>query len=179
MPELILGEGVVLRRPEPDVAGEIFAAIDSDRERLRRFLPWVDTTRTLQDELEYIKFVHDQWRQLITFDFAIFNGAKDYVGNIGVHSISWPNERCELGYWVAGPFEGKGFISAAVRVLEKTLFEHGFHRIAIRCSTENLRSAKVPERNGYVREGTLRGDIKLADKFHDTLVFSKLRHERS
>ena len=83
-------------------------------------------------------------------------------------------QRCELGYWILGDFEGQGYMSEAVRVLEAACFAVGFHRIGIRCSSKNARSAGVPRRSGYTLDGTLRQHALERGERRDTLVFSKL-----
>jgi RimJ/RimL family protein N-acetyltransferase len=92
-----------------------------------------------------------------------------------VHTISWTHESCEIGYWIAKEFEGRGYISETVKLLEDTLFQLGFHRIEIRCSSTNQRSAAVPKRLGYRHEGTLIAHQKEFGQWRDTLIFAKLR----
>jgi ribosomal-protein-serine acetyltransferase len=96
------------------------------------------------------------------------------MGNIGVHSISWENNRCELGYWILGKHQGSGFVSDAVKTLEKMLFEIGFHRIEIQCDPANVRSAAVPLRNGYQFEGVLRDRTLECDRYRDSAMYAKL-----
>lgn len=154
----------------------MFLCVDQDRERLRKFLPWVDGTRTLEDEKAYIQMTLEKWESGQLFDYSIYLKADGaYLGNVGIHSIFWEHDRCEIGYWILGRFEGQGYMSEAVRALEATCFETGFHRVEIRCSSKNVRSASIPERLGYRHEGTLREDSLEKGVRRDTLVFAKLR----
>jgi ribosomal-protein-serine acetyltransferase len=167
--ERLEGPRVVLRRYEVGDADRMFATIDADRARLRTFLPWVDLIRSAEDELTYVRSAALQWMEGKLFDFGIFaheGGA--YLGNIGAHTISWADDRAELG-------EGKGIMSEAVGLLEAELFRLGFHRIEIRCSDQNARSAAVPRRAGYVHEGTLREDVFERGVRRSTMVWGKLR----
>lgn len=68
------------------------------------------------------------------------------MGNLGVHTISWENDRREIGYWILGQFEGQGYMTEAVDAVTAELFRHGFNRVEIRCSSLNSKSAGVPER---------------------------------
>ncbi len=112
------------------------------------------------------------------FDFGLFRKADGtYLGNIGVHSIAWKHRRCGLGYWMLGAFEGQGYMSEAVGLVERAAFALGFHRIEMRCSSANARSASIPRRNGYRLDGVLRQDAIEDGAFRDTLVFSKLAGE--
>lgn len=181
-PEVIQGERVTLRKYTIELAEEMFATIDSDRKHLQEFLPWPEATQSIADSLEYIKTKLEQWEKLEFFDYGIFlkpAGAAPelYLGSIGIHGISWKNNRCEIGYWIAAKHEGKGFISEAVKGLEKALFHMGLNRIEICCNARNVRSAAVPRRCGYHLDGILRQDNIENGRYRDTMVFSKLRQE--
>jgi RimJ/RimL family protein N-acetyltransferase len=172
---MIAGEQVMLRKIALYMAETMFEAVDSDRERLRVFLSWVDEVKTLEDERRYIIDSHSKWDGHSLFDYGLFSredGA--YLGSVGVHTIAWDHDRCELGYWILAGHEGKGLMTDAVRTLEAALFELGFHRIEIRCNSRNERSAQLPKRNGYQLDGVLRQDCIEHGDYRDTLVFSKL-----
>lgn len=174
--ERLEGDRVYLRRRELASAPAIFRAIDADRARLRLFLPWVDLTEKLADTEEYLRRAHVEWEEQKTFDFSMcLLGTNEFIGSMGAHTLSWEHERAELGYWVAGPHEGKGYVAEGVGILERELFRLGFHRIEIRCSGSNEKSAAVPRRCGYVLEGTLREHEIEHGARRDTLIFAKLR----
>jgi len=172
-------EKITLRKVSIEMAASIFNYIDEDRERLDRFLPWVQYIKTLEDEKKFIKSSDSDWEQGLEFNYCIFdNTDSTYVGNIGVHSISWKDDRAELGYWVLGKYEGKGYISEAVKTLELHLFTMGFNRVEIRCSDLNEKSARVPIRCGYTFEGISRKDVIEKGQYRDTKNFSKLQSEK-
>lgn len=96
------------------------------------------------------------------------------IGTLHLHSLSWAHRRIELGYWVHFEFEGRGFISLAIRMMEQQLRKMGLHRIELRCNPLNRRSCAVAERNQYVLEGMLR-DHKIENGvFCDTAIYAKL-----
>ncbi|MGE3260582.1 MAG: GNAT family N-acetyltransferase [Bacteriovoracia bacterium] len=175
--EFIDGERIFLRKHELATAPVMFACIDEDRDRLKEFLPWVAFTKTVRDSEEYIRGTHVDWQDQLIFDFGIFRKPdRVYIGNIGVHAISWEHECAEIGYWINGANEGKGFISEAVRMVEQELFRLGFHRIEIRCNANNIRSAAVPSRGGYKLEGTLQEHRIEFDRRRDTAIWAKLKN---
>ncbi|MDA8243850.1 MAG: GNAT family protein [Elusimicrobia bacterium] len=174
-PALIATPRLELRKHVPELAETMFRYVDQDRDRLRVFLPWVDTTKSVDDETAYIKMTSAGWEKGTFFDYGLFERKSGtYMGNIGVHNIAWAHDRCELGYWILGEFEGKGFVSEAVEALEKVCFALGFHRVEIRCASCNPRSAGVPRRLGYSLDGTLRENCIELGSYRDTLVFGKL-----
>jgi RimJ/RimL family protein N-acetyltransferase len=162
-------------------APALFAVMDADRERLSRTMLQLPSVTTLQDHEEKTRMNVKRQKEGSAFGYCIFlmeDGAPSRLtGAVGVHSISKPNLRGELGYWITGEFEGLGFISEAIRALEKTCWEAGFHGLEVRCSSTNMRSVAVPKRLGYSLDGRHRDAWWDLDQWADTLVFSKLRGE--
>jgi len=178
LPDQIEGSRIWLKRHSLALTDQMFQYVDQDRERLRVFLPWVDATQTPADEADYIKMTQERWENHTLFDYGIFRKSDSlYLGNCGVHTIEWRHHRCEIGYWILGAFEGQGFMSEAVRLLEKVLFDMGFNRVEIHCSSTNQRSANVPRSNGYTLEGIHKQDAIENGHYRDTLVFAKLKSE--
>lgn len=176
--EKICADRIYLQKHDLNLAQKMFSYIDQDRKRLNEFLPWVKYSNSVQDQVNYIKLTHENWNNFSGFDYGIFEKKTyEYLGNIGVHTIRWDYHSAELGYWILGQFEGKGFISEAVIALEKELFHVGFNRVQIKCSDKNTRSSNVPLRCGYQYEGCLRSDVIEMESFRNTKVFSKLFSE--
>lgn len=176
-PAIIKCQRVTLKKHSLDLANTMYTHIEKNRERLRQFLPWVDLTNSAEDTLKYIKSTHEKWSQCSEYNYGIFLDTEAvYIGNVGVHSISWPNNRCELGYWIIEDYEGKGFVTDAIRGIEEIAFNLGFNRLEIRCSSLNKRSASLPTRLGYRLEGLLYQDSIERGIYRDTLIFAKLRH---
>jgi ribosomal-protein-serine acetyltransferase len=179
IPEFIASDRLVIKRHEESFAAKMFHTIDADRVRLQTYLPWVATTLSAKDTLEYIRIMEVARERFIGFDYSMFRKSDgEYIGNIGVHTIAWKHRRCELGYWVTQTGEGHGFVTEAVKALESELFGAGFHRIEIRCSTLNARSASVPKNCGYELEGELKEDTIENGIYRTTLVFGKLAHAK-
>lgn len=177
-PERIETERLLIKRHTLGAAVPMFELVERDRKRLDIFLPWVEHMRTLDDEYAYVRMTVEHWDIGDLFDFGIYRKSDNsYLGNVGVHNVSWQHERCELGYWIAAEFEGQGFVTEATGALERALFSVGFNRVEIRCSSANARSAAVPRRLGFRLEGTLRQDQVEHGGYRDTLIFAKLKKE--
>jgi len=172
--EKIEGKKVILKKHNLSLATNMFSYVDQDRERLEKFLPWVFMTNSVKDEEDYILSTHKKWDEMSLFDYGLFRKEDDlYMGNLGVHTINWESNSCELGYWILGEFEGNGYMSDAVLTLEQYLFQQGFNRIQIRCSSINERSSNIPKRNQYQLDGVLREDAVELGEYRDTKIFSK------
>lgn len=99
---------------------------------------------------------------------------RTYVGGTGLHRMDWSVPRFEIGYWIRSSFEGRGYVSEAVRALTRfALRSLGAQRIEIHCSHRNVRSQRVAERCGFVLEGRLRNQAREPDgQLRDTFVYS-------
>ena len=66
-------------------------------------------------------------------------------------------ERTEIGYVLARPYWGQGYMTEAARaVVEWTLSQPEIYRVWAVCDVDNAASAKVLEKVGMQREGVLR-----------------------
>lgn len=172
--ELLLGERIYLKKHSVDLTQEMFNTIQKNRNYLTKYMPWAHTTLKVEDSLDWIKTTIEEWDRKNLFDYGIFNHNKnEYMGSIGIHTMSWAHHRAELGYWLREQDQGRGYISESIRVLEKECQKLGFHRLEIRCSNNNIRSALVALRNNYVLEACLSEDAIENGQFRDTLIFAK------
>jgi ribosomal-protein-alanine N-acetyltransferase len=84
----------------------------------------------------------------------------------------------ELGYWIAEPFWGKGYVVEACRTVLKFVFEeYAPERMQARVIEGNAASARVLTKLGFRAEGTLRRALLRRGKFEDVQMFSLLRDE--
>lgn len=179
LPERVESERIYLKKHDSFLADTMFRYVDEDRERLMRFLPWVKFTKSIQDEVDYIKMTHEKWDRHELYDYGIFSKDGDlYMGNVGIHTIAWGSDRCEVGYWILGRFEGKGYMSEAVMALTNHAFDVGFNRVEIHCDPENVRSANVPRLLGFGFEAKLAQHTKdHMGQYRDSLIFARLKSQ--
>ena len=172
-----LREGFALRLLEERHAKILFAAVEREREHLRPWLAWVDSTHSEEDTLSFIRSVLEQFADNRGFAAGIWDGTR-LAGTIGVHRIDWLNRRVEIGYWLGREYEGRGIMTDACRAVITHLFrEMELHRVEIRCAVENIRSAAIPRRLGFKHEGVLRQAQFSGGRWHDLHVFGMLREE--
>ena len=171
------GRGLELRSLNLREAKALFALVEANRERLRRWLPWPDTNRNVLDSRAYILRVRAHARAGVGQSFGVW--WKDrLVGVAGFVWIDAANHRAAIGYWLAQEAEGHGLMTAAV----KALLRHGFrtlklNRIEIHVGIRNRRSRAIPERLGFRHEGTLRQAERLGGRFVDHAVYGMLASE--
>ena len=171
------GRGLELRPLNLRDAKVLFALVEANRDRLRRWLPWPDATHHPDDIRSFIKRVRSQARAGTGLSFGLW--WREHL--VGVASFTWidrSNDSAAIGYWLAQEAEGHGVMTAAV----KALLRHGFrtlqlNRIEIRAGVRNHRSRAIPRRLGFRHEGTLRQAERLGDRFVDHAVYSLLASE--
>ncbi|MEV4220442.1 MULTISPECIES: GNAT family protein [Nonomuraea] len=84
----------------------------------------------------------------------------------------------QIGFAFRADQWGRGLGGHGIQLLLRLGFEHlGLHRIWGARSPVNERSARVMAQEGMVEEGTIRGHLKLAGGWRDSVVHSILRPE--
>jgi ribosomal-protein-serine acetyltransferase len=173
----IVAPGIEMRLLATGDAKTLYAVADRNRVRLRRWLPWVDQTRSAEDVRLFILRVLDQYHANLGPQTGVWvHGVLS--GSVGCHPIDWANRNCSIGYWLDEAQEGKGVITRCCASLLDYLFlELGLHRVEIRCGTGNTRSCAIPERLGFMREGVARGAEWVSDRWVDLVVWGMLEEE--
>ena len=59
------------------------------------------------------------------------------------------NRETEVLYWIDKKYSGQGYVSEALKLMERTLFCGGHRQISLYIDATNWRSAEVAKRNGY------------------------------
>jgi ribosomal-protein-serine acetyltransferase len=169
--------GIELRQFQRDDAEPLFALVDCNREYLRQWLPWVDTTRSADDIRLFLSRVTAQFEEGSGPNFGIWLDDA-LAGAVGCHPIDRADRSCSLGYWIAAGHQGKGTITRCCAHLLDYLFgEVGLHRVEIRCGTGNQRSGAIPRRLGLTCEGVLRESEWVNDRWVDLEVWSILEQD--
>jgi ribosomal-protein-serine acetyltransferase len=171
--ELRLSNGTHLRLLEESDAEEIYALIDSDRDYLAEWVPWA-AGQTLDGVLQFIRLTRRQFTDNNGFQAAIVSNG-EIVGVTGFHAVDWANRATSIGYWLGERHQGRGTMTEAVRALVDHAFEAWtLNRVEIRAAPENHRSRAIPERLGFVEEGTLSEAERIGDRFLDNVVYATL-----
>ncbi len=102
-----------------------------------------------------------------------------FVAQIYIGPINWDLPEFELGYFVDKAHEGQGYVTEAATGALRFIFEHlQAHRVRLGCNDTNVRSYRVAERCGFVREGHIRENKRHADgTLSGALYYGLLRSE--
>ncbi len=158
-------------------AEALFRVTDRNRAYLRVWLPWLDSTRTVDDTRAFILKTRSDYANHGWVICGIwFHG--EICGVVGYNQIDWANKIATIGYWLAEDLQGRGIMTACCRSLVDHAFRDlGLNKVVIACGTRNRRSQEVPVRLGFVREGVSRDAEWLYDHFIDHTVNSILSRE--
>jgi ribosomal-protein-serine acetyltransferase len=174
---VMVADGIEIRQFMADEADTVFAVVDRNREYLRQWLPWVDSTHSAQDVGHFIAGATAQFEAGLGPNAGIWLDG-EFAGSIGCHTIDRIDRTCNIGYWIAAGHQGKGTITRCCLALLDYLFaELKLHRVAIRCATGNTRSCAIPRRLGFSHEGVLRESQWVNDHWVDLDLWAMLRQD--
>lgn len=134
-----------------------------ERARAERFIA---KCRTLADEGSGVRVALER----------VSDGA--FVGWCAL--VGWnPDYRsASLGYCLDEVMWGQGYATEAAHAVLQWAFDTlDLNRVQAEADTRNVGSARVLEKNGFVREGTLREDCIVDGDVSDSWVFGLLRRE--
>ncbi|EWG97880.1 GNAT family N-acetyltransferase [Halomonas sp. BC04] len=156
---------------------DLFGLVDANRDHLRKWLPWLDMNRSVNDTESFIGSVIDQHESGKGPQYAVFY-EKSMCGVCGFHPIDTSNKVGGIGYWLGKAFSGNGIMTSAVQaLLEVGFHEYHLNRIEIACATDNHRSRAIPESLGLKLEGVLRERENLYGRYVDNAIYSLLASE--
>ena len=86
----------------------------------------------------------------------VLKSSNKMIGTIDVNQVHF-NEVGVIGYVIHKDYWGKGIVSEALETLIPILFYHcGFYRLEINHCADNVGSARVIEKAGFIQEGRFR-----------------------
>ncbi|MBD64995.1 MAG: RimJ/RimL family protein N-acetyltransferase [Halobacteriovoraceae bacterium] len=177
MSNLSVNNEITLHPVSMDMAQEIFKAVDSDRDHLRKWLPWVDITRTVNDTKAFCEMCSEQLKAGKGYQFCISYKGK-VVGGLGQHDIDEKNKKTSLGYWLHSDYTGKGIMTQSCEAFIRYIFEvQKLNRIELRAATENIPSKKIAQRLGFKPEGISRQAEWIGDRVLDHQIYALLKSE--
>ncbi|MEM7809087.1 MAG: GNAT family N-acetyltransferase, partial [Planctomycetota bacterium] len=173
-----LDDDLALLPPLPRHAGGQFAAIERSRPRIRKWLNWVDETKSADDVRTFFqKCCRDIGRR--SDATAIIQHRGDLAGSVGLTVVDRRDRAGEIGYWLAEGHEGQGVMTRAAAAM----LSHGhgamrLPRVFLCASTKNPKSYSVMQRIGCMHEATLAaGDPLPNGEITDQVVYAHIDDE--
>ena len=158
IPARFESERLILRAPTPGDATALNAATRASLPELKRWMIWAQKPPTVAETHKLCCEAAEKFRlgtDLMLLLFAKKTG--EIIGCSGLHRIDWSVPRFEIGYWAVTHHAGNGYITEAVRAIDRFAFKVlGAARVEIHCDHRNGASRRLAERAGFPFEGTLR-----------------------
>ena len=153
-------------------AGALYALVDSNRDYLRQWLPWVDMQQGPHDSGQFIEGARNDNQAGVALTLGIEHHG-DIVGVIGFHEFDNDNRQTSMGFWISSSHQGKGIVSSScARLIEYAFTDLELNRVVMKIAEDNVPSRRVAERNGLVYEGTSRQSEWLYDHFVNRAIYA-------
>lgn len=157
---LVINDRLTLRQLQPNNAQTLFNIVDTNREYLSQYLPWVASTKSANDSREFIEKTLSDRKDHSTYGYGIFIDG-EFLGHISIMNLNNDQKKPEIGYWIAESASGKGITTNAVKTLTKFgLNTLNLKEIIICADPNNIASNKVAQKAGY----------QLARQYNDPLL---------
>lgn len=156
-------------------AEHLHAAVLESLSEVSPWMGWCHPQYSLDEARQWISAQQDLAKQGLALEFGVWREGQ-YVGGCGINQINKANRFANLGYWVRASAMGRGVAPAAVQLVAEHAFrETDLVRLEIVCAVGNLRSQRVAQKSGAVREGILRNRLVLPSGPSDAVMFSLVR----
>ncbi len=174
IPDVIpVDDEIELRIATESDAATLFQLVEKNREHLRAWLPWLDETTSIQDEIE---FIHGQLIRHQKTDgslFLIWYQGRTIVGTLSVNQVDHGNQTGWIGYWLDRGHTGKGIMTRSVgAIVDVLLVSCGFNRVVIEIGVGNSASMAIPLRLGFREEGKSVERQWMYDRWVDSLQYA-------
>jgi len=168
-------QGITIRPLARDDAGAVVEAVSESIADLQPWMPWCHPGYSLEDANTFIDKTRAGLQAGSGFEFAVI--VEGTLGGIsGINEIDRGNRRANIGYWVRSSMAGRGVAAAAVGLLRDWAFtQTDLVRLEILVAAGNVRSQRVAEKAGAVREGLLRKRLLIYGVAHDAVIYSITR----
>ena len=172
---IVVDEQVTLREMVESDASEIYQAIDSNRDHLRKWLQWVDPTTEVEDCRKFFASTREKRKLGTGLQLGIERNGR-LIGQISFNFIDRTDRtdrHAMIGYWLIADEQGKGVMTRACG----NLIDYGFDclaldRVVLRAARANARSRGIPERLGFQRVGVTKEPGMPDDPDHELIVYA-------
>lgn len=171
---------LAIRCWEPADAPLLKAAIDASVEHLLPWMPWAaDEPQSVEQKIGLLRGFRGRFDLDQDYVYGILDrDEREVLGGTGLHTRAG-KAALEIGYWIHVDHINRGFATEASAALTQVAFEvNGVDRVEIHCDPNNVRSAAVPRKLGFVQEAILRRRTRTADGTpRDAMIWTLLRDE--
>jgi RimJ/RimL family protein N-acetyltransferase len=124
----------------------------------------------------FVRHTHEALQRGTGVTWAIVREAR-VIGCVGLDAVTfalraWRVDRAELGYWIAPPHQGRGYMTEAAEAVVRCAFHAiGLHKVTVGSLAENAASRRVIEKLGFRFVGRLEDDVWRDGEWHAHLRY--------
>jgi len=144
----------------------------------RKFLNMMFPVSVKQEE-DFILDVHKRFQEKTGYHFVIENKEHDYLGSVGLGSISNIDRKASVGIAITNKkFWGQGYGTDAMRTICAIGFQIvNLHRIELDVHEFNKRAIRSYEKVGFTKIGQKRESNWIDGKYVDSIIMDILARE--
>jgi RimJ/RimL family protein N-acetyltransferase len=170
------GERVCLRAIEPSDA-ETFFRWNQDSQRAR-YLDFVWPPTSLASVQAWVGDMTRRKLEGDVYRWVITDRAGTPVGSIDTHHCDARTGTFSYGVDIAAEERRKGYASEAIRMVLRYYFhELRYQKVTVSVHSDNIPSARLHEKLGFQREGTLRRMVYSEGRYYDETWYGMTREE--
>jgi ribosomal-protein-serine acetyltransferase len=149
-PPILIDNQMMLRRPRATDAEELYALLDSNRDRLEWWSVWSTRIRTREDATELIRSSTHHDEDLGSPLFVYNSGALVGALNVEPSKSEGNGATADVRYWIGGEWEGHGLMIRACRTAVDAAIPHfELAGVTIHTGAGNMRARALAERLGF------------------------------
>jgi len=170
----LASERLLLRQITPEDIQEVYA-LRSNPDTMK-YIPRPLVTN-LDEAMAHITMINEKIETGEAINWAItLKSNNKLLGIIGHYRIKWDHFRSEIGYMLLPEAHGKGIATEAVQLIVDYGFNHlNMHSLEGVIDPKNTASARVLEKNKFVKEAHFRENEFYDGKFLDSAIYSLLK----
>ena len=141
-----------------------------------RFIPRPLLT-SVEEAVDFIKMINNKIDDNIDINWAVTEKENDKcIGFMGFYRTQPEHSRTEIGYMILPEYNGKGYVTEAVKTLLDFAFNTlNFHSIEAVIDSRHTASERILLKNGFEKEAHFKENFYYNNEFTDTVIYSLLK----
>lgn len=157
-------------------ADELVAAVQESVDEISPWMVWCTRDYSRDHALSWIRSAIAGPSAGSSYEFAVFDRTGLLCGVCGVNHVNAVDRFANLGYWIRTSRSGRGLTpQAALAVADWTFANTSLNRLEIVVAKHNVKSQRVAEKVGALREGMLRHRLMVGGQPSDAVMYSLIR----
>ena len=146
--------------------------------QVKRFIGWPLMETPEQTQAHVAELLRREAAGTHLYASIVSRQTGEHVGTAMLFSFDHTAKNAELGYVLNRAHWGRGIGTEAVALMCGFAFETlKLHRLSARVIRENIPSARVLEKNGFLLEGYQKENCLIEGRYCDTLLYGRVEEQ--